>query len=273
MRYLILGVAALALTGNASAYELKDLVRDGRAYHAKMMTEVGDLKIEQEATFHGKGAGSSGIKSVTYRKGNKWRSDGTMSAGGMSSAKGQSFDATTLYDGKDMWSVAMGIKSKVPGPVQKEPSALVYWSEPAPESKVTGEETVNGRACWVAETAAPAGAPGGFGGTKVWIDKKKFVYVQTDAMLSGESLRSVYSDFRKVKGDFEIPYQVDTFSKGQKTMTAKITKLEAGSGLSDDLFDPSKIGSGATTIDTDALMKQAEEMRKKAQAQSGTGGK
>jgi outer membrane lipoprotein-sorting protein len=264
-------IAVLAAAASAPAYEIEDLLRDARAYHAKMMTEVHDLTIEQEAMFHAKGAGSSGMSSTMYRKGDRWRNDAKMSAGGMSSASGQSFEATTLFDGKDVWSVTAGIKAKVPpGGVQGQSSVPAYWNEPVEGSKVVGEETVGGRACWIVQAPSVAGAPAGIGAPKTWIDKKKFVHVQSEVLLSGKTVKSVFSDFRAVKGGFELPYVVDVFSDGQKTMTAKITKLETNTGLSDDLFDASKLGGGATSIDVDALMKQAEEMRKKMEAQHGS---
>lgn len=270
----VTAIAALSFATSAAAYEIDDLVRDARAYHGKMMTELHDLTIEQVATFHAKGAGSSGMSSITYRKGDRWRTDASISAGGMSSASGQKFDATTLFDGKDVWSVTAGIKAKVPpGGAQGQSSVPAYWVEPVEGSKVVGEETVGGRACWIVQAPLPAGAPAGFGAPKTWIDKKKFAHVQSEVVLSGKTIRSVFSDFRAVKGAFEVPYLVDVFSDGAKTMTAKITKLETGTGLSDDLFDASKLGGSATTIDVDALMKQAEEMRKKAEAQHGSGNK
>jgi hypothetical protein len=258
-----------------AAYTIDDLVRDARAFHGSALAHLGDLVIEQEATFTAS-AGGSTMSSVLRQKGKKWRVDGQMDAGAMGGAKGaaagNTIETTMLYDGESLWSFALGIKAKVPGSMAGPSGAApVHWQEPAAGSTVVGEETVSGRACWVVEGPAAPNAPAG-GGVKTWIDKKAFVHVQTEAHLSGKTVRTVFSDFRTMEGEFVVPYQAEVFSDGVKTMTSRVTKLEHGVGLSDDLFDPEKLGGSqgaGTTVDVQKLLRQAEEMQKKAAAKGG----
>lgn len=270
MRPLLMLAILCGLITPASAYETSELVRDARAYYAKVGTTVRDLTIQQEATFHARGAGTSGMRSTSYRKGDRWRVESTMRAGGAASAKGQQIETVTLFDGKDTWTLAMGMKSKLPaGTMPDQSSAPSYWLEPVTGSKVVGQETVNGRSCWIVESPAVAGAAQhGVGASRTWIDRRKFIYVQSEVVLSGKKVRSVFSDFRPVQGEFEIPHQIDVLSDGAKTMTVKIVKLSANKGLSDDLFDATKL-AGGKTMDMDAIMKQAEEMKKKMESQYG----
>jgi outer membrane lipoprotein-sorting protein len=105
------------------------------------------------------------------------------------------------------------------------------------------------------------------GRSRAWIDKAAFVYVRTESQLSGRTVRTSFSDFRKVKG-FEIPYSAIVTSDGKVTMTTRITQVETGGRFPDDLFDPGKLpgaqaGGGA---DLDAAMKRAEEMKRKVEA-------
>ena len=270
MRRILLLAVMCGLAAPAFAYETSDLVRDARAHYAKVATQVRDLTIQQEAVFHARGAGASGMRSTTYRKGDRWRVESNLSAGGAGSAKGQQIETVTLFDGKDIWSVAMGMKTKLPaGTMPDQSSAPSYWLEPAAGAKVVGQETVNGRACWIVESPTVAAAAKlGASASRTWIDKRKFIYVQSEVVASGKKVRSVFSDFRPVQGEFEIPHQIDVLSDGAKTMTVKIVKISANTGLSDNLFDATTL-AGGKSMDMDAIMKQAEEMKKKLEAQHG----
>ncbi len=270
MRTIVVATLSLALLApcGAAAYDIDDLVRDGRAYHQKAQQSIGDMTVEQTASFPAPSGGDSTMKSVRYQKGDKWRQEADMAMGGMAQGPGGSIKTVTLFDGTDTWTLAMGMKTKLPkDATQNSASSPTYWSEPPAGSKIGGEETIDGRECWVVEMPANplmASAP------RTWVDKAKFVNVRSESLLSGKTMRTDFSDFRDVKGVLEIPYHSDVYSNDQKTMTAEITKLETNTGLSDGLFDPAKLGvgpDGATTgtpaIDMNAIMKQAEEMQKR----------
>jgi outer membrane lipoprotein-sorting protein len=262
---ILVSIAIVALlAAPAFAYDIADLRTDAAARAQKMLKDVGDLSIEQEATFDVRGAGAGGMKSKTFMRGDKWRMEGKMSTG----KSGESIETVTLFDGADLWTVAMGMKSKLPAGTMGQGMAPTFWSEPAEGAKLIGEETVHGRTCWkVQSTEAEGRAP-----TVTWFDKASFVPVQTESKLSGKTLRTVFSDFREVKG-YPLPHLTETFSDGKKSMTAKILKVEANAKLADDLFDPEKL-AGEGGMDMDAVMKQAEAMKKKMlEQQGGKGGK
>jgi outer membrane lipoprotein-sorting protein len=272
MRTLVAAILSLGLLApfGAEAYDIEDLVRDGRAHHQKAQQSIGDMTLEQTGSFTSPGGGDSSMKSVRYQKGDKWRQEADMAMGGMGQGPGPgaSFKSVTLFDGTDTWTLAMGMKTKLPKDAgQSSSSSPVYWSEPPAGSKISGEETIDGHECWIVELPANPLMPSA---PRMWIDKAKFVNVRSESVLSGKTMRTDFSDFRDVKGVLEIPYHSDVYSNDQKTMTAEITKLETNTGLSDGLFDPAKLGvgpDGATTgtpaIDMGAIMKQAEEMQKR----------
>lgn len=272
MRTIVVATLSLGLLApyGVAAYDIEDLVRDGRAYHQNAQQTIGDMTVEQTASFTAPSGGDSTMKSLRYQKGDKWRQEADMAMAGMPQGPGGgSFKSVTLFDGTDTWTLAMGMKTKLPkDATQGSSSSPTYWSEPPAGSKISGEETIGGRECWIVELPATplmATAP------RSWIDKSKFVNVRSETVLSGKTMRTDFSDFRDVKGALEIPYKADVYSNDQKTMAAEITKLETNTGLSDDLFDPAKLGAagpGTATpaipgVDMNAIMKQAEEMQKR----------
>lgn len=271
MRTILTLALLLAAPLAASAYDIEQLRKDARAFHDGMMKKVVDITMEQEATFTIPGRGGENtMKSTMYRKGDRWRTEGMMSMGGQGA-----MDTVTLFDGKDVWTVAMGMKTKLTAEqLQGQPMAS-YWTEPAPGSRITGQDTVNGRECWIVQGPdVPETAMTEMGPTLTWIDKKNFIWVQTETKMSGKTVRTTFSDFRKVDG-YDLPYRIDVFSDGKPTMVSRIVKLETNSKLSDDLFDPAKLAGSAMPgmtpgaapgapgeVDIDALMKQAEAMKK-----------
>ncbi len=263
-----MALLAAAVCAPALAMDFAALMRDARAHHARMAQEVGDLKITQSGSFTGPGGGASALESTMWRRGVKWRTDAVMTGAG--SGKGGRLETTMLFDGTDLWSSAMGMTTKLPRAQAGSQGAAVYWSEPPAGSTVIGSETIDGRACWVVEHPQPPPNPMiKAGRSRVWIDKAAFVYVRTESQLSGKTVRTAFSDFRRVKG-FEIPYSATVTSDGKVTMTSRITQVETGARFTDDLFDPGKLPGAQSAArggtDLDAAMKRAEEMKKRVEA-------
>jgi outer membrane lipoprotein-sorting protein len=258
-------IAMLALfAAPAHAYDISDLRRDMRAHVDKMMKEVGDVTIEQEATFEAKESGVSGMKATTYVKGNRWRSDAVMKG----TASSPAMEVTSLFDGTDMWSVTMGMKHKMPKGAAGQNGPTGLWNEFPEDTKLIGEEKVGARDAWKVQYEAAKGEPtSGDGPTVVWVDKSTFMPIQLESESFDKPVRMVMSDFRKVKG-YEIAHLTEMFTDGKKTMTMKVLKIETNKGLSDDLFDPGKLAGG----DANDMMKKALELQKQMEALQKKGG-
>ncbi|MEA1939887.1 MAG: hypothetical protein U9N03_04390, partial [Candidatus Caldatribacteriota bacterium] len=77
---------------------------------------------------------------------------------------------------------------------------------------------------------------------RIWVDKDKLFLVQAEGDSSdGNKVRTTFSDFRKVKGSWELPYAIEVFINGEQTMTVLTKSLKINQGLSDDLFDIDKV--------------------------------
>jgi hypothetical protein len=120
-----------------------------------------------------------------------------------------------------------------------------YWNEPPTGSTVLGEETVNGRACYVVEHPKnefiehPA---------KMWIDKEYFVNVQSEAYASGKLIKSVFGDFKAIEGDYVIPHTATVTSDGVKTFDMVITKVEVNKGVDASCLTPPSWAAARWTL-------------------------
>lgn len=267
MRTLAALLMLMLLAIPAHAYDMSDLRRDMRAHIDKMMKDVGDVTLEQEATFESGSKGLTGMTATTYVKGLRWRSETLMKSGGET----PDVEMTSMYDGTDMWTVMMGMKHKLPKGSIGQSGASGMWDEFPDNARVVGEDQLSGRAAWKVEYEPEKGAPNKAPVT-VWVDKSSFVPIQMETKLSGEATRMVMSDFRKVKGSYEYPFLTEMFTGGKKAMTLKVLKIETSKGLSDDLFDPEKLTAGEG-MDMGDMMKKAMEMQKQMEEMNKKGGK
>jgi hypothetical protein len=91
-------------------------MRDAHAHNARMVQEVGALKIIQSGSYGGPGCG-----------------------------KGGRVGTTMLFDGADPWSTAMGMTTKLPRTQAGSRGGAVCWSQTPAGSTVSGWETIDGR--------------------------------------------------------------------------------------------------------------------------------
>ena len=162
----------------------------------------------------------------TWKKGEKYRVD----AG----------NVVTIFDGKDSWFFAPFIgKQKASADEGKQVHPEWHWWDLISEdAKIVGTEKVDKRECWVIESQFEE-IPG-----KIWLDKNDMVLMKHEYGVEGEPktiVSMVYSDHRKVKGDWKIPYKTVTYLDGELTATMLVQSIEINQGLSDDLFDPDKV--------------------------------
>ena len=237
-------VLLLAVPATTRAYDMVQLTQDAHAYHESMLRTVGDITIEQEASITAPGNGSATVKTTVYRKGPRWRREGSMTMAGSGNANNATVQAIQVFDGQDTWSWAKGVKVKLTPDQAAAASqgAPASWTEPAPGSKIVGEGKASGRDCWIVQGPDPSVNPAAAASPqRIWIDKKTFTYVQTESLASGKTIRAVFSDFRKVQG-FEMPYRTDVLSDGRSTMIVQILRVATNQGLPEELFDPERLG-------------------------------
>ena len=78
--------------------------------------------------------------------------------------------------------------------------------------------------------------------SRVWVDKNNLFLVQTESKTdSVETMRMIFSDFRRIKDNWELAYKTEGFLNEELMMTILLKSFETNQGLSDDLFDVDKV--------------------------------
>ena len=263
-------LAVLCIASFANAMDLETLLKNANEFHDGKLAKIDDMTLEYTGTFSGPAGEGMGMTSKMIRKGDKWRMDATMTVpegqvtmNGQAMPAGGGMETTVLFDGQHIWTSVMGMKMKMPKDQATEQlSFSQYWTEPPAGSEVTGEETVNGRDCYVVvypkidQTESE---------TTIWLDKDYYVNVKSESKMGGKLVKTLFDDFKPVADGYVLPYSAVVYSDDEKTADVKITNVELNKGVDESLFDAATLGGGEMNMDLEKLMKQAEEMQKKYQ--------
>jgi outer membrane lipoprotein-sorting protein len=239
VKVLVVALTTLLLgVSHGLAADWPSILKQGKARHAKFEKEVKDMAIVQESEMvTPKGKVTSEMK--LFSKGKKFRIETKTEMPETSQGMG-AMEAIMIYDGKDMWMISpfMG-KKKLPKEKEKEHQAeMNWWGMASEKAKIVGTEKVGKRECYVVELKEKKESHF----DKVWLDKKNLVLTKAESRgAEGKAIISLYSDFRKIKGDWEMPYKTEIYEGNKLMSTTLVKSLQVNKGLSDDLFDPNKV--------------------------------
>ncbi len=246
---VMLGVVVISLVfgvSQALASDLATIVKEAQAKYAKFEKEVKDMTTVHE-TVTTEPKMTSEMK--TFKKGEKFRLEHKVQMPeeaempeGMGMAE---MEFIVIYDGKDIWVISPFTgKEKLSEEEAKQYGREKNWWDWLKDvGKVVGSEKVGGRDCYVVEVEdEEVEDKEEFPFTRLWLDKKNLTMVKCEIDApTGEKMVFVYSDFRKIKGDWEIPYKTEVYMNGRLMSTSVVKSLKINQGLSDDLFDPDKV--------------------------------
>jgi len=207
--------------------------------------------------------GSFKTTSVMYSKGNLYRVEVSMEGMEDAGVPAEMAGGKTIVigDGTDAWIVnpMMG-KSKIP--VDEGAKYRGQWTcdDYVPvKAEIVGGEKVGGRECWVLSVLDPSSDF-----AKLWIDQKSLLLVKMEGKPEdGVASVVLLSDFRKVSGDFEMPFKTEMYSGKDLISTSVVKSIAVNKGIADDLFDPDKIKASAGP-DMKSIMDQMQKMKNKA---------
>ncbi len=239
LKVLVLVLSSMAFfSSQVFASDWTNLIGKAEAKYANFNKEVKDMTMVQEMKIvTPEGEMTSEMKMM--RKGEKYRVVTKMSMPNMPKGMGE-METIIISDGKDTWMISsFAGKQKLPeGDEVKHQGNLGWWDSFSKEAEITGSETIKGRDCYVVKFKEEAESYI----TRVWIDKNELFLVKSESKGDkGGTMTMLYSDFRKIKGNWEMPYETEIFSDDKLVSTMTMKSIEINKGLSDDLFDPDKV--------------------------------
>ncbi|MDA8156305.1 MAG: hypothetical protein M0Z52_07620 [Actinomycetota bacterium] len=225
--YMALAAICAASPGPQAGGDIKALISQLNSHYN------GFEKVMHNVEIHSHMTGPSGqvMEQAIYWKGKKLRVE---SGPKQPMAGGAAPEDLFVYNGREAWVFTPQGKHQLTGKDLQdfEAGRSWWWTTLTPQAKITGQEAVNGRDCYVIEP------PSGY---RMWIDKNALVIRKSESPgPEGKKSYTVYSDFRKVKG-WDIPFKQETFIGSQPVSVSVTDSFEAGKDLPDGLFEPGNV--------------------------------
>ena len=243
-------VLSLLFASSVFAYDISDFVRDAKAHHEQKLGEMNGLMLEVEGTVSKPGHDTFLIEADYYTRGKRWRVDAMLKDSGGNDG----FPITVLFDGQQIWYSIYGMKFKASRTdVDDRVRGYLYWEEPAAGSILSGDETVNGRECWVISTPLRESD-----NTPVMMkslyDKENFVLVKSETSYDKKPIQMEFSDFREVADGYVIPHALIAMQENAQVVSARILNAKSGKSFADAMFDAAQL-QGSDFPDMSQLMK------------------
>jgi len=234
----VVSVILFLIVGQGFSQSVSDILREAESNYKNFNQDFKDMTMVFDAKIYTpQGEMTSEMKLFT--KGEKSRSEIVMQ---MPEGMG-SMQTIIIFDGQDTWMISSFAGKKKLTTEQAEEqmqyqTGMNWWRSISDKAKYIGIERINNRECYVLEIEA--------GGdslySKIWVDKNNLFLVQTEGKNdSGETMRMIFSDFRKIKDNWELPYKTEGFLGEVQMMSILLKSFEINQGLSDDLFDVNKV--------------------------------
>lgn len=241
---LAVSVILFLVIGQGFSQSLSDILREAEINYKNFNQDFKDMAIIFDAKiFTPKGEMASEMKLFT--KGEKSRSEIVMQtpeATGMPEGMGN-MQSIIIFDGQDTWMISSFAGKKKLTTEQAEEqmqyqTVMNWWQSISDEAKYVGMEKVNNRECYLLKLKIDESSPY----SKIWVDKENLFLVQTEGKnSSGESMRMMFSDFRKIEGGWEFPYKVEMLINQKPMFTLLVKSYKLNQSLPDELFDVDKV--------------------------------
>ncbi|MBU2527854.1 outer membrane lipoprotein-sorting protein [bacterium] len=124
---------------------------------------------------------------------------------------------------------------------------LMKWqSDLTPEAKLLGEDVIDGNPAYLVDIPGDEEVY-----TKIWVDQRRLVVLKVEYRDSEGSVTSeIFTDIRKVKKKWDLPFKVETKKDGELLQTLVVNSVKINSGISDQIFIPPK---GTIWVEAQAL--------------------
>ena len=95
--------------------------------------------------------------------------------------------------------------------------------------------------------------------SKMWVDTGSYQVLKGELKMLDKPAEMRFSDFRKVSGDFSMPFLQQVFVGGVLQSKIVTKSIKTNVGLSDDLFDASKLGEqGKQEMNMEEMLKRMQ---------------
>ena len=241
---LVVSVILFSVIAQGFSQSLSDILKKAESNYKNFNQDFKDMAMVFDAKIYTP-EGEMITEMKLFTKGEKSRSETLMKfpeSAGMPEGMG-SMLVIVISDGQDTWTISPFVGKKKLTTEQADEqmqyqTGMNWWKFISDKAKYVGIKRINNRECYVLEMEAGEDSLN----SRVWVDKNNLFLVQTESKTdSVETMRMIFSDFRRIKDNWELAYKTEGFLNEELMMTILLKSFETNQGLSDDLFDVDKV--------------------------------
>ena len=224
MKKILFAAAVLFFAaGTASGEDVAGILAKIKAKEAKKEAEFKDIKVVMDSKMTAENMEMENTMMIV-KKGKKTRTEVSM----------MGMKTVMINDGKDIWMMnTQQGKRKVSSETEAGGQSPFGWSDSIQNdgAKVSDTE-VNGKKCYAVEGLDKQKNKGTW-----YVDKSTLSLLKYEGNHNGKVFVLINSDFKKVSGDFEMPYKMDVTNDGKQVMTNLVKSVEFNKGVDDSMFN------------------------------------
>jgi len=228
-------LSSVLIINQAVAADWSDVFKKVKAKHTGFEQEVKDMSITQEMKIVTADREITSNAKV-FKKGGKFRIDSAMQVPGIAGG----MNSVVIFDGKSTWMISpvMGKRKLAQRDENKYQTEENWLDLISDKAEITGSEKIGNQDCYV----VAVNREGESSFTRVWIGKKNLILVKAENKgREGKMTVWVFSDFRKIKKDYEMPYKTEMYTGGKLFSVTLVKSIAVNNGLPDSLFDAQNV--------------------------------
>ena len=239
IRFCIICVAVLGVAGITRGFpkDREDEFSQAKMKYSTYRKSLEDITIHQQMemiTLDGQITQEAKI----MQKGRKYRIELKRDLSAMDTIPTTSAqkEGTIIFNGTKSWiiSPASGKKEMPYAENKQYQRESVLWDFLLENGRIIREERVGDYDCFVVEVKDEKQVP-----YTLWIEKVTFNLIQAESRQNGAAKINYWnSDFRKVNGEWEIPYKMEIYVDSKLVSTNTVKSVQVNQSLEDELFDP-----------------------------------
>jgi outer membrane lipoprotein-sorting protein len=234
---LVLIFAGIGPT-NGVAVDWPDILKGAKAKYAAFEVEVKDMTIAQQMQMFTP-KGEMVAEGKLLKQGTKFRAETRQTLADMPEGM-QGMETVVIYDGKDSWLVSsfLGKQKLSANEGRQYQTETNFWDSLPETGELMGDERVGNHECYVVHFKDAEDLLF----RKIWLDKEKLFLVKGESQgAPDEAMKWIYSDFKPIRDDWELPYRTETYVNGQLMSVSTVKSIEVNTGLSEKLFNPDEV--------------------------------
>ena len=223
-----------------TASENRDYFSEAKDKYSEFKNKTNDMALIQSFEAATPDGQTVNEEALTAIKGSKYRveikldlpEDGQLPSGI------EDAESMIIFDGTDSWMIPpFTEKEELAYPDSKKYQRdTAFWDTLIANGEMTGEEMLGNYDCILAQATDEKGEK-----FTLWIEKDTWNLIQAENHNEGSGKINFWnSDFRKIEGNWEIPFKQEVYVDGKLVLTSLVKSVKVNQNPADELFDPDR---------------------------------